>query len=45
MEVTRNLVGRPPRARRMMMERLASEQGSVGVVVALVIFLVLDGRR
>ncbi len=41
MEVTRNLVGRPPRARRMMMERLASEQGSVGVVVALVIFLVL----
>ena len=41
MEVIRNLVGRAPRARRMMMERLASEQGSVGVVVALVIFLVL----
>ena len=41
MEVIRDLAGRAIRARRMMMARLASERGSVGVVVALVIFLVM----
>ena len=41
MEVIRDLAGRVPRARRMVAARLASERGSVGVVVALVIFLVL----
>ena len=40
MEVIRDLAGRVPRARRMVAARLASERGSVGVVVALVIFLV-----
>ena len=41
MEMIRNLAGRAFRARRMMKARLASERGSVGVVVAFVIFVVM----